>query len=95
MPAPASAGTVSSRCSTDWAAVLNSREFVDDRLPLRGVAPDADALVGGWLPGVFVDDDRIPADLPFETRRRHGVVGQFLVVGVLADRQRHVESRVP
>lgn len=42
-------------------------EFVDDGLSFRGVAPDADSLVGGGFPGGFVDDDGVPADLPFES----------------------------
>src|SRR5262249_7349378 len=75
-------------------AGLEHGQLVDDRLPFGGVAPDADAVMSGWLPGVFVDDDGVPADFPFETGRRHGVIRQFLVVGVLSAGQRHVESEL-
>ena len=56
------------------------------------MAPDADALVGGRLPGGFIDDDRVPTEFPFETRRRHRIEGQFLIVGVLTDRHGDAES---
>src|SRR5262245_47866269 len=44
---------------------LEASERLNDALSLRRVSPDADSLVSGWLPGRFVDDDRVPADLPF------------------------------
>src|SRR6476659_11068505 len=91
MPAPARAGTASSRRS-GLRGRLELGEFVDDGLSARGVAPDADALICRGLPGVLVDDDRVPADFPFETRRGHGVVREFSVVGVLTDGQRHLEA---
>jgi hypothetical protein len=46
---------------------LELRQFLDDGLPLPGVPPDADALIGRWLPGLLIDDDGIPPDFPFES----------------------------
>src|SRR4029078_6680417 len=66
---------------------LELREFFDNGLALRRVAPDADALICGGLPGVFGDDDPAPTDLPFKTRGCHRVVGQLFIVGVLTDGQ--------
>src|SRR6478672_11850779 len=71
---------------------LELGELVQNRLTLRGVAPDADALMGGGLPRGLVHHDRIPPDLPLEPRGRHGVERQFLVVGVLTDVQCHAEA---
>ena len=92
MPAWASAGTVSSRCSSDWAAVLNCASFSTMVCPSR-VWPQM--LMPWYVVGSQVFSSTtigIPADFPFEARRRHGVVGQFPVVGVLPDRQGHLES---
>ena len=69
-------------------------ELVDDGLPFWLVPPDADALMRGGLPGGFVDDDRVPADLPLEPDGVMRVVGQFFVVGVLPDRKGHVETQL-
>src|SRR5271165_4572443 len=58
-------------------------ELVDHGLPFWGVPPDADPLVCDGFPGGFIDNDRVPPDLPLETRGCHRIVGQFLVIGML------------
>jgi hypothetical protein len=57
------------------------------------VASNANSLISGWLPGCFVDHDRILADFSLESRGRDGVEGQLLVVGVLADARFDVGAR--
>ncbi|SKW35833.1 Uncharacterised protein [Mycobacteroides abscessus subsp. abscessus] len=64
--------------------VSELREFVDDDVSFRGMAPDADSLVCRRLPCCFVDDYRVPSDFPFETRG----------TDVLTDPQRHVETEL-
>jgi hypothetical protein len=66
-------------------------ELVDHALPFGGVAQDADALVAGWMLGGF---DPVPPDLSFEPRWCLRVVGQLLVIGLLADRKRQLEAEV-
>ncbi len=69
-------------------------EFAEDGLSHRGVAPDADAVIGRRLPGGFefrADHDRVPADLQLETGGGHAVERQLPVVGVLTDRPLHPE----
>jgi hypothetical protein len=38
------------------------------------------------------DDDGVPPDLELEARGRHGLIGEFSVVGVLPDPPCHRES---
>src|SRR5690348_10547448 len=73
---------------------LEHGELVDDALAFRRVAPDADALMRRGFPSLLIDHDGVPADLPFESRWRHRVKRQLLVVGVLTDAQCHVESEL-
>jgi len=42
-------------------------ELAGGGFPFQNMAPDADSLVSGWFPILFVDDNRVPPDLPLKT----------------------------